>query len=89
MITTKAGRDLVVFLGNNFGNDTITDFKSGGSRNHDTIQFDHTALADFAAVQAHSAQIGSDTVITLDANDSVTLTGVSLSSLHAFDFNFV
>ena len=88
VITTKAGTDLVVFLGNNFGNDTITDFKPGTSRNHDTIQLDHTAFADFAAVQAHSAQIGSSTVITLNADNSVTLTGVSLASLHDFNFHF-
>jgi Ca2+-binding RTX toxin-like protein len=89
IITTGGGNDLIIFSGANFGNDTITDFRTGNTKNHDTIQFDHTVFANFAAVQGHAGQVGSNTVITLDANDSVTLTGVLLSNLHSFDFQFV
>jgi hypothetical protein len=76
-----------VFPGASFGKDTITDFQTGSS--HDTIQFNHTVFANFAAVHAHAAQVGSNTVITIDAADSVTLVGVALSSLHSADFHFI
>lgn len=89
VITTNGGRDLIVFLGTSFGNDIITDFHAGSTNKHDTIQFDQTAFASFADVQAHSAAHGSDTVITLNDASSVTLTGVAPTSLHAFDFHFV
>jgi hypothetical protein len=32
---------------------------------------------------------GSDTIITVDASTTITLTGVSLASLHQDDFVFV
>jgi hypothetical protein len=34
-------------------------------------------------------QVGADVVITIDANDSITLNHVNLSSLHASDFHIV
>jgi hypothetical protein len=40
-------------------------------------------------VKADAKQVGPNTVITYDAQDTITLTGVSLSSLHASDFHFV
>jgi VCBS repeat-containing protein len=62
---------------------------SGFAAQHDTIQFDTTVFANFAAVTAHANQVGSDTVITYDQNDTVTLKGVTLSSLKASNFIFV
>jgi hypothetical protein len=35
------------------------------------------------------AQVGSDTVITLDAADSIALVGVKMKSLGVADFKFV
>jgi len=35
------------------------------------------------------SQSGANTVITLDANDTVTLTGVTATSLTASEFKFV
>ena len=68
----------------NYGKDVITDFAN------DTIQFDHSVFADFAAVQSHMANDGfGNTVITLDANDTMTLQNVTVSQLHASDFIFV
>jgi VCBS repeat-containing protein len=61
---------------------------SGFAPQHDTIQFDTTVFANFAAVTAHAKQIGSDTVITQDPNDTITLKGVALSSLRASNFIF-
>jgi len=43
---------------------------------------------NFKQVQAASHQVGSDTVITLDADNSITLLGVTSQSLHASDFDF-
>jgi parallel beta-helix repeat protein len=83
----NGGIDTFVFHGAAFGNDTIADFSTG--TNHDIIQFDHTVFSKFSAIKAHAAQVGSNTVITVDAHDSVTLLGVSLSHLQASDFHFV
>ena len=68
-----------------FGHDTISGFSAGKDR----IQFDTSQFANFAAVIADAKQIGQDTVIAYDANDSITLKGVSLSSLQAKNFTFV
>jgi hypothetical protein len=43
-------------------------------------------LQNFAAVQAASHQVGNDTVITLDAGNSIVLQHVS--SLHGSNFLF-
>jgi hypothetical protein len=46
-------------------------------------------FADFAAMLAHSHQVGNSTVIDLDANNSITLTDVFKTSLAADDFAFL
>jgi hypothetical protein len=51
----------------------------------DVIQVDAALFADLAAIQASAQQVGSSTVITLDAASTITLTGVSASSLNAND----
>jgi Ca2+-binding RTX toxin-like protein len=81
-LTGGQGPDTFVF-GPGFGHDVVTDFSHA-----DHIEFDGGVFQNFKQVQAASQQIGADTVITLDANDSITLLGVSLSSLHASHFDF-
>src|SRR6202044_2543994 len=44
---------------------------------------------NFTAVMADAKQVGQNTVITLDASDTITLEGVSKSSLQSKDFTFV
>ncbi|MEK9282795.1 Ig-like domain-containing protein [Bradyrhizobium sp. ISRA442] len=85
--TLTGGKDSDTFVFDpNFGKDVITDFKPGA----DHIQFDHTLFANFSSVQAHATNDGhGNTVITYDANDTITLTGVALSNLHSTDFFFV
>jgi hypothetical protein len=61
----------------------VTDF---GQADH--IEFDGGVLHDFHQVLAASQQVGNDTVITLDADNSITLLGVNLHSLHASHFDF-
>jgi VCBS repeat-containing protein len=85
VLTGGAGDDTIVFAPH-FGNDVATDFTPGT----DFIQFDRTLFASFSDVQAHAANDGQgNTVITYDANNTITLQHVALASLHATDFLFV
>ena len=86
-ITTGAGNDIIVFKPN-FGMDTITDFQAGAGP-ADVLEFDSNLFADFEAVLAAAAQVGSDTVITYDADNAVTLKNVGLTSLHEDDVRFL
>ena len=76
------GPDTFVF-GSGFGHDIVTDFSHA-----DHIEFDGGAFQNFKQVRAASHQVGNDTVITLDADNSITLLGVKSQSLHASDFDF-
>jgi len=64
------------------------DFAAGAGAG-DVIQLDRGLFADFAAVMSHAQQVGTDTVITYDAFDTITLKGVALSNLAPDDFLFV
>ena len=66
-----------------FGQDTI-----GGFGATDQATFSAGDFANWSALLSHTAQVGSNTVITLDAADTVTLTGVAMSSLQQSQFNF-
>ncbi len=81
-----AGADSFVF-GTGFGKDTVTGFAPMGA-GHDTIDFSTSVFANFGAVQSHMVQSGLNVVITLDAANTVTLTGVTLASLTSADFTF-
>jgi Ca2+-binding RTX toxin-like protein len=82
-----SGTDVYVFKGD-FGKDVIGDFQPTWT-GHDVIELRTDQFANFAAVLAASSQVGSDTVITLNAATSVTLKNVALSSLASDDFRFV
>src|SRR5205085_2252764 len=56
--------------------------------NQDVISLDSADFANYAAVKAASTQVGADTVIKLDAADTITLQNVASSSLSASNFNF-
>jgi Ca2+-binding RTX toxin-like protein len=83
VMTGGNGSDLFVFEAG-FGLDTVTDFHGS-----DHIQFHSDLFHDFQAVLAASQQVGGDTVITLDAANTITLHNVQLTSLQANDFLFV
>lgn len=72
-----------------FGVQTIDNFSAGSGSTHDTIQFAANDFGSFSAVRGAMSQVGSDTLIRLDASDSITLVGVAMSSLVAADFKFV
>ena len=86
ILTGGANNDTFMFT-QNFGHDTVTDFKAGGDA--DVIEFYTNVFADFAAVQNAMQQVGNDTVITLDADNTITLQNVNAANLHASDFGFI
>jgi len=87
-LTGGGGNDTFVF-GTGFGKDSITDFAPGpNSGQHDMVAFDDSIFADFDAMMAASTQVGANTVITVDAENAITLMNVSVSSLHHDDFAF-
>src|SRR5262249_10074496 len=85
----NAGNDTFVF-NPGFGKVTISDFGKNGDQ--DGLRFDHTLFANQTAAQvisqAHDSTAGA--VIVVDANNTVTLTGVSVAQLqgHASDIHF-
>ena len=88
-LTGAGGNDTFLFNAN-FGKDVVTDLAAGpNSVQHDMLTFDHTLFADYDAVMVSTSQVGADTVITVDADNAVTLLNVNMSSLHRDDFAFV
>ena len=79
--------DAFVF-GANFGHDTITDFTASGA-GHDRILLLASMFADFAAVQSHMTQSGSDVVISDGVGDTITLSHLLTTDLTSGDFTFV
>ncbi|MEX2490603.1 MAG: calcium-binding protein [Nitrospirales bacterium] len=86
ILTGGAGHDTFVFRGTAVGHDRITDF-NGGAGFDDRIEID--TLDSFDDILAALAQNGTDAVITIDANNSITLENVLTTDLHQDDFRFV
>ena len=53
------------------------------------LEFYDGLFADSAAALAAASSSGSDTIITIDANTTITLQNVLLSNLHEDDFRLV
>lgn len=79
-----AGSDTFLFR-SNLGQDTVTDFTTGT----DVLEFRDGIFADAAAALAAATSSGSDTLITIDAGNSVLLKNVLLANLHEADFHIV
>ena len=82
ILTGNGGGDTFYFAAD-FGNNEITDFTRA-----DTIVF-AGVFGDFDALLDVTTQVGSDTVIALNAFQSITLADVSRDWLNASDFDFV
>ena len=82
ILTGNLGDDTFVF-NDDGSNDTITDFQTGAEDFLDVSAFGFT---DAATVKAAAIAAGGDTVIQLDADDSVTLIGVNAANLDDDDF---
>ncbi len=87
VLTGGNGDDRFVFAAN-FGHDEITDFQDTASVN-DVLEFSNTLFADYVDLMAAASQIGSDVVISLDQDNSVTLRNTQLGTLDEADFSFV
>ncbi len=79
-----AGADTFVFP-TNFGHNTVNNF----TPNADALQFSQSMFATVAAVLSDAQQVGSNVVITHDAQNAVTLQNMLLSNLHASDIHIV
>jgi hypothetical protein len=66
-----------------FGQDVINGFAPAGHMTFSTSDF-----ANWQTLLSHISQVGSDTVITLDVSDTITLKNVTASSLQPSQFNF-
>ncbi|CTQ55950.1 Poly(beta-D-mannuronate) C5 epimerase 2 [Roseibium album] len=88
VLTGGTGSDTFVFGGGDTGHDTVTDFTAGAATD-DLLSFETSLFADYAAVLAAATDVGSNTVITIDANTSIELQNVQIDDLHQDDFLFV
>jgi hypothetical protein len=77
------GSDTFV-IGPGAGQEKIQNFDPA----HDTLQFSTSLLTNYAAAMSDARQVGTDTVFTIDANNSVALQNVNMSSLAAGNFHF-
>jgi Ca2+-binding RTX toxin-like protein len=85
-LTGGSGHDVFVFAAG-FGKDMIKDFAVTGSSS-DVIEFSTDLFDDFAEVMAQATQSGSDVLITVDADTTLTLVNVKLAALATDDFRF-
>jgi Ca2+-binding RTX toxin-like protein len=69
------------------GIDTIADFVAGDASG-DLIDLHGYGIGTFESLVSHMAQVGTDTVITLDPENQIILTNVMLAHLNAGDFHF-
>ncbi len=76
--------DTFVF-GPKIGLETVNGFNSS----LDVIELSKANFSSFSDVMAHAQQSGHNTIITLDAQDSITLNHVQLTGLHASNFALV
>lgn len=87
ILTGGAGNDTFNFTHTSFGHDVITDVQVGDAV-EDIIEFNTSTFQNFNAVIDASQDVGSDMVILLDDNSTITLLGVSVDDLSADDFRF-
>ena len=83
------GDDTFIFDGDvagaaDMGKDTVKGFKPG----EDRIQFDDAIFDGFADVKSHMTEVNGSAVITIDADTTITVLNVKMSSLSAGDFLF-
>jgi hypothetical protein len=67
-----------------WGQASISGFGATDSMNLSKSDFGGT----WAGLQSHMAQVGANTVITLDQNNSITLAGVAMNTLQSSQFHF-
>ena len=85
-LTGGDGNDSFIFKAN-LGNDIISDFQ-GGAGASDIIELHGVGISSYAQLQALMSEWNGATHIDFDANNSITLEGVTMASLDADDFSF-
>ena len=81
-IASLTGNSETFVFQQDFGWDVI-----GGFNTTDKVQLAAADFADWSALLGHVTQSGSNTVITLGAANSITLAGVTMSSLQQSQFS--
>ena len=84
-VTENAGPNTFVFSQGIGGQDTI----GGFTPSTDSMQFSALDFANYWALSGQMSQSGANTVITLNASDTVTLTNVQAANLTSANFHFV
>jgi Ca2+-binding RTX toxin-like protein len=82
-----SGNDIFAF-GASSGHDLIWDFAAGASSG-DIIRLANSPFSDFVSIMAAAEQVGDTTILTIDAQRSITLMGVMKSDLQQDDFLLV
>ena len=88
ILSGGTGSDTFVFNFGDTGHDTVTDFTAGAGTD-DIMEFDSALFATYDALLAAMSDDGTNTTITIDANTTITLEGVTVAELHQDDFGFV
>ena len=85
VIAATAASDTFAFQ-QGFATTTINNFDPS----NDVIQFNPALFANYNAFinPTHTQQVGANTVITYNANETITLTNVTASSLSQTNFKF-
>jgi hypothetical protein len=85
-LTGYAASDTFAFNFASVGHATVTDFHPAT----DMLQFNSQLFANVqAALNATHDDGHGNTVVALDAHDTITLAGILKAQLHASDFHFV
>jgi len=80
LLTGGGGSDVFV-ISKGYGSDTVSDFQAGAGG--DVLRVQNYGFVTFANFLAAAHQVGSDIVVTLSTNETLTLQNVTLSSLTA------
>jgi Ca2+-binding RTX toxin-like protein len=88
LLTGGIGADRFIFTKAGFGNDVISDFE-GGSSVVDVLDFNKSMVSDWATLLSKTTQSGMDTLISITANDTVTLKNFNMANLNVNDVKFV
>jgi hypothetical protein len=87
-LSGKGSNDTFVFAAG-FGKDVISDFSAGTGLGDVMRLILGTSFDTHAEVMAAAVQVGANTVINISADDTITLTGITKTSLVVDDFAFV
>jgi hypothetical protein len=79
-----SGNSEMIAFAAQFGQSYVSGFNST-----DTMAFSMSDFVDFQALQSKMSQSGADTIITLDASNSVTLANTKLTDLASSQFKFI